>query len=72
LKSLALPNHRYLSPMSGRHWRRARVEKHDLMRNEVCEALNELRDPPHYRVDDSGDDGSGVDFGAVSAKAAAN
>jgi hypothetical protein len=31
LKSLALPNHRYLSPMSGRHWRRGRVEKDDLV-----------------------------------------
>jgi hypothetical protein len=39
--------------------------------NEVCEALSELRDPPHFHVDDSGDDGSGVDVGAVSAKTTA-
>jgi hypothetical protein len=31
LKLLVLPNHRYLSPMSGRHWRRGRVEKPDLV-----------------------------------------
>ena len=43
LKSLALPNHRYLLAMSGRHWRRASVEKPDLVSKDRTARAPNLR-----------------------------